>query len=57
MELADIPGHGHGGQLHAYVWNEGGRTAHITSMQAMVREGNPWLHGLFQPILRPLKYR
>lgn len=56
IPLADLPGHGQGQRLRVYVWNEGGRAAHVASMEVRVREGNPWLYGFFQPLKGVRKY-
>jgi len=56
IPLADLPGHGQGQRLRVYAWNEGGGPAHVTSVEVRVREGNPWLYGLFQPLKGPLKF-
>lgn len=56
IPLADLPDHGQGQRLRVYVWNEGGNPAWVSSISVAVREGNPWLYGLFQPLKGPLKY-
>lgn len=56
IPLSDLPGHGQGQRLRVYVWNEGGGPAWVSSLEVAVREGNPWLYGLFQPLKGPLKY-
>lgn len=56
IPLADLPGHGQGQRLRVYAWNEGAGPAHVVSMEVRVREGNPWLYGLFQPLKGPLKF-
>jgi len=56
IPLADLPGHGQGQRLRVYVWNEGGNPAQVSLIEVRVREGNPWLYGLFQPLKGTLKY-
>lgn len=56
IPLADLPGHGQGQRLRVYLWNEGGRAAHVASMEVRVREGNPWLYGFFEPLKGPLRF-
>lgn len=56
IPLSDIQGHGQGQRLRVYVWNEGGNPARVSAMDVRVREGNPWLYGLFQPLKAPLKH-
>ncbi len=56
IPLADLPGHGQGQRLRVYIWNEGGRAAHVASMEVRVREGNPWLYGFFEPLKGVRKY-
>ena len=57
IPLADLPGHGHGQRLRVYVWNMGGATARISSVEVKVREGNPWLYGFVEPLKGPLVFR
>lgn len=57
IPLADMPGNGRNMRLRVYVWNEGGRSARIRSVQVQVRKGDPWLYGLFQPLKEQLEYR
>lgn len=57
IPLSDVPDHGRGQHLRAYLWNPGDKAAHVASIELRVREGNPWLYGIYQPLLKPLKYR
>ncbi len=54
--LSDLPQHGQGARLKIYLWNPGGKTARVASIEVHVREGNPWLYGLFQPLKGPLRF-
>lgn len=56
IPLADLPRHGQGQRLRVYVWNEGGNPAQVSLIEVRVREGNPWLYGLFQPLKGTLQY-
>ncbi|MBP8822652.1 MAG: glycosyltransferase family 39 protein [Flavobacteriales bacterium] len=56
IPLADVAGHGQGQRLRVYVWNEGGNPAWVSSVEVRVRQGNPWLYGLFQPLKGPLHF-
>lgn len=56
IRLADLPGHGKGDRLRVYLWNEGARPAHIASMEVQVRQGDPWLYGLMEPLKGPLAF-
>lgn len=56
IRLADLPGHGKGDRLRVYVWNEGARPARIASMEVRVRQGDPWLYGLLEPLKGPLVF-
>jgi hypothetical protein len=56
VPLSDLPGHGQGARLRAYLWNPGGKSAHVASMTVQVRKGDPWLYGFFQPLKGPLSY-
>ena len=57
VKLADIPGHGEGLRLRTYLYNPARRKAMISSLGVHVREGDPVLYGLFQPIDRPWRFR
>jgi len=57
VKLADIPGHGEGLRLRTYLYNPARKKALVSSLGLRVREGNPVLYGLFQPIDRPWRYR
>jgi hypothetical protein len=50
VKLADIPGHGEGLRLRTYLYNPARKKALISSLGLRVRQGNPVLYGLFQPI-------
>jgi hypothetical protein len=56
IPLSDLPQHGLGARLKVYLWNPGGKAARVTSIGVHVREGNPWLYGLFQPLKEPLLF-
>ncbi len=56
IPLSDLPEHGLGARLKVYLWNPGGKAARVTSIGVHVREGNPWLYGLFQPLKEPLLF-
>lgn len=56
IPLSDLPKHGQGTRLKVYLWNPGGKAAQVTSIEVRVREGNPWLYGLFQPLKGPLRF-
>ncbi|MBK9597477.1 MAG: glycosyltransferase family 39 protein [Flavobacteriales bacterium] len=56
IPLSDLPEHGHGARLRVYLWNPGGKAAQVSSIAVHVREGNPWLYGLFQPLKGPLRF-
>ncbi len=57
MKLADIPGHGAGLRLRTYLYNKSRRPARITGLRLSVREGDPVLYGLFQPIDAPWRFK
>ena len=57
VKLADMPGHGKGLRLRTYLYNPARKKALISSLGLRVREGNPVLYGLFQPIAGNWKYR
>ncbi len=57
VKLADIPGHGEGLRLRTYLYNPARKKALIGSLGLRVREGNPVLYGLFQPITGKWKYK
>ncbi len=56
VPLSDLPGHGQGKRLKVYLWNPGGKAAHVASMSVQVREGDPWLYGFFEPLKGPLRF-
>ncbi len=56
IPLSDLPEHGHGARLKVYLWNPGGKAAQLSSIEVRVREGDPWLYGLFQPLKGPLRF-
>lgn len=56
IPLSDLPQHGQGARLKVYIWNPGGTAAQVASIEVHVREGNPWLYGLFQPLKEPLRF-
>lgn len=56
IKLADLPGHGQGTMLKAYLWNPQGKGAHIASLEVRTRKGDPWLYGFFQPLKAPLVF-
>ena len=57
VKLADIPGHGEGLRLRTYLYNPARKKALISSLGLRVREGNPVLYGLFQPITGKWRFR
>lgn len=57
VKLADIPGHGGGLRLRTYLYNPGRKRALINSLGLRVREGDPVLYGLFQPIAGNWRFR
>lgn len=56
IPLSDLPLHGQGARLRVYLWNPGGKAARVSSIEVNVREGNPWVYGLFQPLKGPLRF-
>lgn len=50
VKLGDIPGHGEGLRLRTYLYNPARKKALVNSLGLRVREGNPVLYGLFQPL-------
>lgn len=56
IPLSDLPQHGQGARLKVYLWNPGGKSAQVSSIAVQVREGNPWLYGLFEPLKEPLRF-
>ena len=57
VKLADLPSHGKGLRLKAYLYNPGLKRASISSLSVRVRQGNPVLYGYFQPIRSEWRYR
>ena len=57
VKLSDIPGHGAGLRLRTYLYNKSRLPALLTGLRMSVREGNPVLYGLFQPIGRPWRFK
>ena len=57
VKLADIPGHGEGLRLRTYLYNPARKKALISSLGLRVREGNPVLYGLLQPIEGKWRFR
>ena len=56
IPLSDLPQHGQGTRLKVYLWNPGGKAAMVSSIEVHVREGNPWLYGLFEPLKGSLRF-
>lgn len=56
LKLADLPDHGRGLRVRSYLWNPSKRMARISALETHVRQGDPWLYGLFQPLKGPLRY-
>jgi hypothetical protein len=57
VKLSDIPGHGEGSRLRTYLYNPSRRPALITALNVQVREGDPVLYGLFEPLRGNWKFR
>ena len=57
VKLADLPGHGNGLSLKAYLYNPGLKKVSISSLSVRVRQGDPVLYGYFQPIHGEWLYR
>lgn len=57
VKLADLPGHGKGLNLRAYLHNPEGRMAMVSALSVRVRQGDPVLYGFFAPIQGPWTYR
>ena len=49
-KLSDLPGEHKGLQVKAYVWNKGLESFEISWFQIDLREGNPYLYGLYEPL-------
>ncbi len=57
VKLSDIPGHGDGSRLRTYLYNPGRRPALVSALSVQVREGDPVLYGLFEPLRGSWTYR
>ncbi len=57
VKLSDIPRHGDGSRLRTYLYNPARRAAMISALRVQVREGDPVLYGLYEPIVGHWTYR
>ena len=57
VKLSDVPGHGEGLRLRTYLFNPSRKRGFVSALAVRVREGNPVLYGLFQPIAGPWRFR
>lgn len=57
VKLADIPGHGDGLRLRTYLYNPARKRALVSALAVRVRQGDPVLYGLFEPIRGKWEYR
>lgn len=49
-KLSDLPGNHKGLQVKAYVWNKGMEAFEISRFHMTLREGNPYLYGLYEAL-------
>ena len=49
-KLSDLPGEHKGLQVKAYVWNKGMEAFEISRFHMTLREGNPYLYGLYEAL-------
>ena len=49
-KLSDLPGNHKDLQVKAYVWNKGMEAFEVSRFQMALREGNPYLYGLYEAL-------